>query len=107
MKTDNVYTNSVILSHKIVGVAWSFRFTQQQAQLEQESTNGVIRPGRRFRKKHQKSFVKSQDTILDVSDNVQRDMTPVIIGSGPHLDIEEWLKRLDLEKYQGTIVRNV
>lgn len=38
--------------------------------------------------------------IID-TDSFQSEMTPVIICSGPHLDIEEWLKRLDLERYKG------
>lgn len=40
--------------------------------------------------------------IID-TDSFQSEMTPVIICSGPHLDIEEWLKRLDLERYKGRI----
>lgn len=35
------------------------------------------------------------------SQKLKNKMIPVIIGPHPHLEIKDWLKRLELEEYEG------
>ncbi|XP_063700287.1 breast cancer anti-estrogen resistance protein 3 homolog [Culicoides brevitarsis] len=81
-------SSSKLKKRRTQSVAWSFRFKQPTVS-NNDQTNAELK-GRRFRKRHQK--------IEEL--NVEGDMTPVIICSGPHLDIQEWLKRLDLQQYR-------
>lgn len=85
---------SLYLISLFAGVAWSFRFKQQSTAATDDEKSD-LKPTRRFRKKHQRIDEIDADT----------DMTPVIICSGPHLDIQEWLKRLDLERYKDKFVK--
>uniref|UniRef100_A0A336LT25 CSON004076 protein n=1 Tax=Culicoides sonorensis TaxID=179676 RepID=A0A336LT25_CULSO len=92
-------SSSKLKKRRTQSVAWSFRFTQNQ------SANSGSKSGRKYRKNSQKSIVEISTEDYSTENSLQSEMTPVIICSGPHLDIEEWLKRLDLVKYKDKFIK--